>query len=143
MMKIQQIERMNKINELIEVISSVDRRFFYSKNKDRVGKFIEGNKLFYIDEYTGEKVYPYYSGRKKFSHGGTLWGLVNDFREWIITGKLSNGKNGYGGLYCPHWGYTVEGMDKVVTKGKEIGFLEDDALSYEEVLKQYKKIGLA
>ncbi|KOF55702.1 hypothetical protein AGR56_17845 [Clostridium sp. DMHC 10] len=142
-MKTEQIERMNKINELIEVIASVDRRFFYSKSKDRTGKFIEGKKLFYIDEYTGEKVYPYYSGRKKFSHGGTLWGLVNDFREWIITGKLSNGNNGYGGLYCPHWGYTAEGMAKVVTKGKEIGFLKKDAPRYEDVLKQYKARGLA
>jgi hypothetical protein len=123
-MKQEQIDRMNKVNELIEVIASIDRKFFYSKSKERIGKFIEGKKLFFVDEYTGEKVYPYYSGRKKFSHGGTLWGLINDFREWIITGEYSNGHNGYDGLYCTHWGYTVEGMFKIQEKGKEIGFLK-------------------
>ncbi|NFO40816.1 hypothetical protein FDB42_12055 [Clostridium botulinum] len=123
-MKQEQIDRMNKVNELIEVIASIDRRFFYSKSKDRIGKFVEGKKLFFIDEYTGDRVYPYYSGRKKFSHGGTLWGLINDFREWIITGKYSNGHNGYGGLHCTHWGYTLEGMIKIQEKGKEIGFLK-------------------
>lgn len=126
MKKMEQLDRLNKINELIKVISNIDRRFFYSKSKNRIGKFIKSNggKLFFVDEYTGEKVYPYYSGRNKFNGGGTLWGLINDFREWIITGKYSNGHNGYQGLYCPYWGYSKEGMEKIIKKGKEIGFLK-------------------
>lgn len=120
-----QIERMGKINELIGVIAETDRKFFYSKSKNKVAKFIEGKTtVFYIDDYTQEKVrLSSICKDKGFSHGGTLWGLIHDFKEWIITGKNTNGKNGYGGLYCSHWGYTEEGMKKVREKGKEIGFL--------------------
>jgi len=83
-----QVDRMNKINELIRVIADTDRKFFYSDSKGSISKFVEGNKLFFIDKYTDKKIYPYQlSKRKGFSEGGTLWGLINDFREWIITGS--------------------------------------------------------
>jgi len=125
-MRKSQVERMNKINELIELIAQTDRKFFYSKSKNNVAKFIEGKTtVFYIDDYTEEKVHLSNICKDSgFSHGGTLWGLIHDFKEWIVTGKYSNGKNGYGGLYCPHWGYTEEGMKKIQDKGKEIGFLK-------------------
>jgi elongation factor P hydroxylase len=125
-MRKSQVERMNKVNELIEFISGIDRRFFYNKSKDKVAKFVEGKTtVFYIDDYTQETIHLRNVCKDRgFSHGGTLWGLVHDFKEWIITGKHSNGRNGYGGLYCPHWGYTEEGMKKIQEKGKEIGFLK-------------------
>lgn len=125
-MRKSQVERMNKVNELIELISSIDRRFFYSKSKDKVAKFIEGKTtVFYIDDYTQETIHLRNVCKDGgFSHGGTLWGLVHDFKEWIITGKHSNSRNGYGGLYCPHWGYTEESMKRIQEKGKEIGFLK-------------------
>lgn len=123
-MKKHQVDRMNKINELIEVIANTD---------NKTSKFLEGNKLFFIDKYTEKKVYPYPTSKHwGFSEGGTLWGLVNDFREWIITGKVSNGNNGYGGLYCTCWGYSIDGMDKVITKAEEIGFLPQNKPSFRE-----------
>jgi elongation factor P hydroxylase len=123
-----QIERMNKINELIKLISNTDRRFFYSKTKDKIGKFIEGKTVvYYIDSYSQEKVHLNNICKDSgFSHGGTLWGLIHDFKHWILTGKYSNGKNGYGGLYSPNWGYTKEGMELVRNKGEEIGFLKTE-----------------
>ena len=120
-----QVERMNKINELIEVIANTDRRFFYHKNKENIDKFIDcKTTVFFYDAYLDKRISLTYRNRHNFSHGGTLWGLVNDFKEWIITGKLSNGSNGYGGVYCPHWGYSKEGQLKVIEKAKEIGFIK-------------------
>lgn len=127
-----QIERMNKINELIGVIADTDRRFFYAES--RISQFVNDNKLFFIDKYTNKRIYPYLISKHiSFSDGGTLWALVNDFREWIITGKRSNGNNGYGGLYCTHWGYTIDGMDKVINKAKAIGYLDNDSQSFREM----------
>ncbi|MBY6838676.1 hypothetical protein [Clostridium botulinum] len=120
-----QSERMNKINELIKVIANTDRRFFYHNKKDSIDKFIEGKTtVFFFDDFLNKKISLTYSNRNRFSHGGTLWGLVNDFKEWIITGKYSNGHNGYGGLYCSHWGYSNDGMKKIIEKAKEIGYLK-------------------
>ncbi|MFJ9300025.1 hypothetical protein [Bacillus toyonensis] len=47
----------------------------------------------------------------------------------IENGKLfghdnSNGKNGYGGLYCTHWGWSEEGMKKMREYAREIGYLK-------------------
>lgn len=124
-MRKSQVVRMNKINELIEVIADTDRKFFYHKNKDSIDKFIEGKTtVFFHDAYLDKKISLTYRNRHNFSHGGTLWGLVNDFKEWIITGKPSNGSNGYGGVYCPHWEYSEEGQLKVIEKAKEIGFIK-------------------
>lgn len=43
--------------------------------------------------------------RMNFSSGGTMWGLINDFKDFIYGDDDTNHNNGYGGLYRPHWGY--------------------------------------
>ncbi|BBI90463.1 hypothetical protein HYO65_gp071 [Tenacibaculum phage PTm1] len=60
---------------------------------------------------------------KNFAHGGTLWGLVKDFKEYIMTGEQCNGKHGYGGLYCTHWGYPESDMKEIQRVAKELGYL--------------------
>lgn len=73
-------------------------------------------RLWFIDKYTGEKVNPYPSNYRKdynFSEGGTLWAMVHDFCEFIITGKYTNGNNGYGGLYCQSWGYPEKDIQAI------------------------------
>lgn len=118
----KQIERMNKINELIEVIASTDRKFF--SYKDRIAKFIElKTTVKFLDEYTQKLVtINNLNKNHNFSHGGTLWRLVKDFKAWILTGDYSNG---YGGLICTYWAYTDDGVEKVRNKGKEIGFIKE------------------
>ena len=59
----------------------------------------------------------------EFTHGGTIWGLTKDFKEFIITGKKSNGENGYGGLYSPHWGYSPESMEDIRQTAIGLGYL--------------------
>ena len=66
---------MNDINDLIKLVASIDRR-----------------TLFFVDNYTGEDVYPYELRHDPngFSHGGNVWQLINSFRELIITGKCGD-----------------------------------------------------
>jgi len=94
----------------------------------------------FIDGYSQKKVT--ISDRRKdrnFSHGGTMWALIKDFKEYILNAGDTNGENGYCGLYSTAWGYSIEGMDKIVSLAKEIGFLNKDDLSYKNYLiKLYK-----
>ena len=48
--------------------------------------------------------------------------LILDIAEWIRSGKPTNGKSGYGGVYCDHWGYPSQDMANIQRKAKEIGF---------------------
>lgn len=43
-------------------------------------------QLFFVDNYTGEDVYPYELRHDPngFSHGGNVWQMINSFREFII-----------------------------------------------------------
>jgi hypothetical protein len=124
-MKLNKQERLEIINKLIKFISEKGRRFFYCKGQIAYMK-LKNNRIYFVDDYTGKEVYAYpsYNDRKGFSHGGTLWGLVNDFREFISKGEFSNGKHGYGGLYSPHWGYPEEDMQAIRQYAKEIGYLK-------------------
>lgn len=133
-------ERCNLINQLLEVISKQDRGFF--ETKGNLARFeLRNNKVYFIDNYTKEAIYCYNTGRycrssNNFSHGGTLWALVNDFREWIVTGKYSDGKNGYGGLYATCWGMSVKCKDAIIDKAKEIGYLKSDSISFRDYCRE-------
>ncbi|WP_426579178.1 hypothetical protein P5490_007785 [Bacillus altitudinis] len=124
MPKPEQMKRIYDINALINLIASIDHRTFYCESKNSVACFIFGKrgKVFFVDDYTGEWIYPYELGHgpaKGFSHGGNMWQLVNSFREFIITGR-------YGDLrdYKEIWAYSEEGCKKIREKAKEIGFIE-------------------
>ena len=125
----KRIERMVAVNKVINEIASRGRKFFYTEGKGKSYFFFDGNKrqrLWFWDNYVG-KVNPYPSnlhGDNKISEGGTLWALIHDFREFIITGNHSNGNNGYGGLFCPHWGYPDEDMNAIRQVGEDVGFLK-------------------
>jgi hypothetical protein len=158
MPKKEQIERLEKINILIKFIADIDVKlsspcssFFFSRvtlkgNKDNYSRFeFKGEKLFFIDKYTEKWIYPYIgvSKARGFTEGGTLWGLVNDFRAWIVNGERSNGKNGYAGLYCPHWGgkWTLVLKDRVIEKAKGIGYLGNDSVTFSDYCKKLIKQG--
>ncbi|MBU8716546.1 hypothetical protein [Bacillus subtilis] len=139
MPKREQIKRMNDINDLIKLIASIDRRIFYRKENisgepNQIAYFKFRTKLFFVDDCTGEDVYPYELGYEPngFSHGGNVWQLINSFRRFIITGK-------YGELrdYKEIWAYSYEGCMKIRQKAKEIGFIEtaDYPYSFDEWMK--------
>lgn len=127
MTKENQLIRLGKVNELVKTIASTDHKFFSytdrESGQERIGRFeFQGNKLFWIDEYKMARIYPYGSNAYKFSHGGTLWDLVQEFRAWIIGN--SNKYENSNGLYATYWGYTEEGMRKVRRKAREVGYIK-------------------
>lgn len=129
----KQIKRMEDINKLIELIGSTDRCFFNSSNG--LSKFISlKTTVRFLDGYTQKEVIIREEGRRlvNFSQGGTLAGLIRDFKHYIITGKHSDGKHGYGGLYATCWGYTLSGQSKIIDFAKEIGYISKDALDFKE-----------
>lgn len=118
-------ERIEKVNEIIKEMSSRGRMFFLYKNKVAI-VFKENNDLYFKDPYNDFeiKINTKYNRKPcKFTSGGTLWGLINDFKDYILTGNYSNGNNGYAGLYCPHWGYSEEDMEIIRAKAKSLGYL--------------------
>lgn len=125
-------ERIELINRLIREIGSRGRHFFYSKKHDRYSAFHWANgHLWYTDDYTGKPMLMEEGkeGKTKdqkyaFSHGGTLWGLIQDFRDYIFGDDDSNHNNGYGGLYCPHWAYPEEDMEAIRKFAVDLGYLK-------------------
>lgn len=125
-------ERIKLINRLIREIGSLGRHFFYSKTHDRYATFHWANgRLWYTDDYTGKPMLMEAGQEGKtrdqkfaFSHGGTLWGLIQDFRDYIFGDDDSNHNNGYGGLYSPHWAYPEEDMEAIRQLAVDLGYLK-------------------
>ena len=127
-------ERIKIINEIIKEIASHDRQFLsnhsdghFNGDPKKVSYFFIKDKILYLKDHyrtdgklvnMSKKHY-----RNPLCHGGTLWGLIMDFTNFIKTGKYSNHMHGYGGLYCPHWGYKPESMIKIREKARELGYL--------------------
>ena len=120
-------QRMETVNKLITKISSVGRRFFFNKKDGFIARFeLKNNRVYFVDDYTKECIYAYGPRYFKngFSHGGTMQSLILELSEFIRTGKCVNGKNGYGGLYCPHWGYSDSEMRYIRSFAVSIGYLK-------------------
>lgn len=120
-------ERVETVNIIIREIAKRGRGFFTSKKDGEVAYiFIKNNRLFMKNEYNKAEMFlhtKYNYPPKNWHHGGTLWGLVKDFKEFIMTGEDTNHNNGYGGLYCNHWGYQQSDMEAIQSKALELGYL--------------------
>jgi len=140
-------ERIEIVNKIIIEIAMNDRKFLsnhsdnhFPKDLKKVSHFLlKDNLLYLMDHYRTEGQMINMSRqhhRNPLCHGGTLWALLQDFTNFIKTGKYSNHKNGYGGLYCPHWGYQKESMERIRKVARDLGYLapndaEDQILSRE------------
>ncbi|SIT50469.1 conserved hypothetical protein [Paraburkholderia piptadeniae] len=84
------IDRAVHANQLIRVIASHGRRFFYCVPTDRYAR-IEldpRGRVWFIDDYSAKPIYTHnYGNWRGFTHGGTLRDLVDDMRDYIMTGK--------------------------------------------------------
>lgn len=120
-------ERMLIVNMIIAEIANRGRKFFQCKDTGHISHFsLMGSRLWFFDK-RGGKINPYPSQIRKdhyFSDGGTLWALMHDFSEFILTGKYTDGKNGYGGLFCSHWGYPDEDMQAIRKLALKLGYLK-------------------
>lgn len=131
MAKRNKFDRIEIINLLIKKIGSTGRRFLYSEKYERYSYFVyDGRTLYFVDHYTGMPLKMKKGTAHKtlvhsqyFSSGGTMWGLINDFKDFIYGDDDSNHNNGYGGLFCPHWGYDQDVMKDIREYATEIGYL--------------------
>ncbi len=121
-------ERILIINTIIEEISKRGRRFFYSNKTGKTAKLLlRNNRLYYLCEYKDTPIgvnVPDCKVPRYWSHGGTMWALVKDFRDFVNNGGDTNHNHGYGGLFCPHWGYPEEDMIAIREKAYELGYLK-------------------
>lgn len=120
-------KRIEAANKLLSKIASCGRRFFYYDKDNTTARFLlKNNRVYYMDEYTKSEMltYNYRQLGRKFNQGGTMKGLVMDIAEWIRTGEYTNGKNGYGGLFCLHWGYPESDMEIIRNYARELGYLK-------------------
>lgn len=120
-------DRIEIVNIIIKEIASRSRCFFLNKPDNDVAYILQKNgRLYMHNEYNKAEMSlstPYGYPPNKWCHGGTLWGLTKDFKDYIITGDKSNHNNGYGGLYSIHWGYSEEDMKIIQEKAVELGYL--------------------
>lgn len=109
-------QRMEHANELIKIIGSHGRKFFWNEENQRFAKFeIRNNgRVYFIDDY---KLTPIYISKRcefrGFSHGGTLQALVVDMKDYIVHGcpisrwKIVIQQLGHYDLVGNIWGYDV------------------------------------
>jgi len=116
------------VNEIIKEISSRGRKFF--NHEGEVAQlFVRNNRVWYKCEYVGKRLLKTElclsktDRPKGWYHGGTLLALVKDFRDFIESGNKTNNEYGYGGLFCPHWGYSEDDMKAIQQKATELGYL--------------------
>lgn len=122
----QQLKRLDIVNAIIAEIQERGRGFFKYRDVKAFMVLKEG-KVYYMCEHKHMLLYIGGADSRKpegWSHGGTCLALVKDFRDYIQTGEYTNGRNGYGGLYCPHWGYEQEDMVAIQEKAVELGYLK-------------------
>lgn len=118
-------DRIIIVNDIIKAISNRGRNFFRYKEKNAY-IFERNGRLFMYNEYNGTDMYlstKFGYPPKGWHHGGTIWGLTKDFKEFIITGEKTNGNNGYGGLYSKHWGYDEVDMQSIQETAVKLGYL--------------------
>jgi hypothetical protein len=115
-------QRCEQVNQAIQIIASHGRRFFFSESKQTYASMQVDyrGKVWLIDDYSQKRIYTHptpWGGRwKGFSHGGTLKDLVEQFRDYICTGKQIN--SAYLGLQrswdeSNTWGYHADSMREV------------------------------
>lgn len=119
-------QRVEHCNELIRLIGSCGRRFFYNAEHDRYAYMeIVRGRIYIVDDYSGKRIYtrytPFGNRWKGFSHGGTLRDLVERMRDYIAEGKKI--PIGYlplerweGGLKNNIWGYAEKAAEHVRTE---------------------------
>jgi len=151
-MKTTKQQRLEHANDLIKVIASHGRRFFFYGGSNvydphtKASVFVPANRyarfelrsgrLWFIDDYSQRAIYMHKTGfRNKwrgFSHGGTLRALVEDMRDYILAStpvprwKIVIQQLGAEGLDRNIWGYDVESAKAVRAAAYALPIMEVD-----------------
>lgn len=118
----EKAQRLQHANELIRIIGSYGRRFFYYEEEDRYSylKIDERGRVWYVDHYTRKSVYTHRTGFSSrwrgAALGGTLRNFVEQLRDYVVHGKkIPNSWLGPEGEWTGGnvWGYESEAMNAV------------------------------
>ena len=117
--------RLLAVNELLKTIAGCGRKFFLHKGRVSYFELGEKGRIWFIDGYALDRIYPYgNSAWKGFSEGGTLRQMVVYLRGFILAGTpLPVGFLGpWPPDYCNGdlWGYGAD-MAKIRTQAQETG----------------------
>lgn len=118
-------ERVKKVNELILLISSLDRRFFYSEKsfngtKNVVSRFsLQNGRIHFLDSYSLKVIKSFPDSKEwlGFSNSITLQLLIKQFVLFIRTGEPLTK------LCYDNWYYSEQSIKKIENKMVELGFL--------------------
>lgn len=121
--------RVDNVNLFIKEVADCGRRFFFNEINSRYASvYLDGRGIvWFTDDYTQERVYTHYSGRwRGFSHGGTLKGLVEFFRNHIKKGSLL--RESYfdtSDMWCSghSWGYPHQDYPKLKEAAIRLGLM--------------------
>ncbi len=120
-------QRVETVNKIIEKIANTGRGFFYYDGRISRIEIRKGGHLYWYNSYTEETGGLNHKTKRKpkcFTNGSTLWALVLDMVEFVATGEQANSNNGFGGLYCSHWGYSEDEMLEIQNLAKKVGYLK-------------------
>jgi len=117
-----QRERAERANQLIIIIATHGRRFFYNKKTGLYAhvEIDENRRVWWTDEHSEKRIYiqrtQFGSKMAGFTHGGTLRSLAESIRDYILEEKLLSRRHiaepcSYGDI----WGY---GEDAEVVRQK-------------------------
>lgn len=119
----ERLERLQHANQLIKVISSHGRRFFWNELAQRVARMEMDarGKLWWLDDYRGkriciEKMGGYEHSWRGFSHGGTLKELAQMMRNYVKTGRRIS----IGHIAASYWGYDGDAVDACRAEAMDI-----------------------
>lgn len=106
----EKIERLNKANQFIQVIAGCGRKFLQHNGSVAYLELSQTGKVFFIDHYTKKRIYTHrkYSRWNGFSSGGTMRGVIERLREYVIKGKTMDAtyfQSVMGNGFDNPWGY--------------------------------------
>ena len=120
-------ERLGRVNDFIHVIASHGRKFFCHEGVTCWMELDDRERVWFVDAWRGDRVYTHYHGRwSDFHHGGTLKGLVEAFRDYVMEdARLSRRLFWWPDWYCGGnlWGYGSS-MTPVREAAERLGLLK-------------------
>lgn len=129
MCKTSKQSRLKNANQLIKKISSCGRRFFYYQGKIARLELSEHGRIFFIDEYTENRIYTHNKNDwRGFTGGGTLRSFIIMLKNYVLFDDKINvtyWNKMWGSFSQNPWEYGDD-IDSVKNCALRLGISEDE-----------------
>lgn len=128
--KLTKTQRAQRANDLLETIASCGRKFFAYPDQHGISRFeVDAhNRIWFIDGYTGMRLYLHKFWGRDFSEGGALRGIINLLKRFITNGEHmpSSHFGPWPKWLCNGdvWGYGSD-MQIIRDKARELGIIRE------------------